>query len=70
MFFDMWIFNIRSSNFSRVEASEQSTAIAAQGWFAANVSEQPGGDASVGHGGFAEDNTGLGSAWRPELVVT
>lgn len=62
MFDDMWTFNIRSSNFSRVEASAQSTTLAAQRWFAANVSEQPGGDASVGLGGFAEDNTGLGSA--------
>lgn len=64
------MFNIRSSNFSRVEASEQSTAFAAQGQFAVNASEHPGEDASVGQRVFAEDNTDWGSVWRLELLVT
>ncbi|KAL6902996.1 galactose oxidase [Trichoderma evansii] len=61
---DVWMFNTKSSTWSRVEFSEQSTAPAARGWFAADVLKQPDGDAIIIHGGLAEDNTRLGDVWR------
>ncbi|KAL7947322.1 kelch repeat protein [Trichoderma barbatum] len=63
MLSDVWVFNIKSSTWSKAAFSEQSAPVA-RGWFAADVVKQQDGDAIIVHGGLAEDNTRLGDAWR------
>ncbi|UKZ81247.1 hypothetical protein TrVFT333_009019 [Trichoderma virens FT-333] len=66
MLSDAWVFNIKSSAWSKASFSGESPA--ARGWFAADVLKQQDGDAVIVHGGLAEDNTRLGDAWRLDFL--
>ncbi|KAL7913387.1 kelch domain-containing protein [Trichoderma velutinum] len=64
---DVWIFNAKSSTWSKAVFSGEN-APAARGWFAADVMKQQDGDAVIVQGGLAEDNTRLGDAWRLDFL--
>lgn len=66
MLSDVWIFDIKSQQWTEIQVDAKNTP-PARGWFAANVGSDPSHPSIVIHGGLAESNERLGDAWRLDI---
>ncbi|KAF2751225.1 kelch repeat protein-like protein [Sporormia fimetaria CBS 119925] len=62
---DVWVFDIATAKWARLDIFEGKGRPKPRGWFAADVLKRPGKqDAIVIHGGLNEDNERLGDVWK------